>query len=104
MNEKRARTVPIFGQVKTAWREDRVAETVTLTVPESQVIEWIRQLSPQAKLDVLRILVPKLNELEALVDYGSQRIRDLAAARDIDWDGLTESARERLIDEWLHEP
>ena len=80
-----------------------MAETVTLTVPESQVIEWVRQLSPKAKLDVLRILVPKLDELEALVDYGSQRMRDLAADRGIDWDSLTENERERLIDELLHE-
>ena len=80
-----------------------MAETVTLTVPESQVIEWVRQLSPEAKLDVLRILVPKLDELEALVDYGSQRMRDLAADRGIDWDSLTESERECLIDELLHE-
>ena len=80
-----------------------MAETVTLTVPESQVIEWVRQLSPEAKLDVLRILVPKLDELEALVSYGSQRMRDLAATRGIDWDGLTESEREHLVDELLHE-
>ena len=80
-----------------------MAETVTLTVPESQVIEWVRQLSPEAKLDVLRILVPKLDELEALLGYGSQRMHDLAAVRGIDWDGLTESAREHLVDELLHE-
>jgi hypothetical protein len=70
-----------------------VAETITLTVPESQVIEWVRQLSPEAKLD----------ELEALVGYGSQRMHDLATARGIDWDSLTESERERLVDELLHE-
>jgi hypothetical protein len=80
-----------------------VAETITLTVPESQVIEWVRQLSPEAKLDVLRILVPKLDELEALVNYGSQRMRDLAAARGIDWESLTESEREHLVDELLHQ-
>ena len=80
-----------------------MAETLTLIVPESQVIDWVRQLSPEAKLDVLRILVPKLDELDALVDLGSQRIHDLAAARGIDWDSLTENERERLIDELLHE-
>ena len=35
-------------------------ETVTLTVPESQVIEWVRQLSPQAKQRVLRALLPDM--------------------------------------------
>ena len=47
--------------------------------------------------------MPKLDELEALVDYGSQRMRNLAAGRGIDWDGLTESEREHLVDELLHE-
>ena len=80
-----------------------MTETVTLTVPESQVIEWVRQLSPKAKLDVLRTLVPELDELETLVNYGSQRMRDLAAKRGIDWDNLAESERQQLIDELLHE-
>ena len=52
---------------------------------------------------MLRILVPRLDELEALVDYGNQRMRDLAAARGIDWDGLTENEREHLVDGLLHE-
>ena len=59
-------------------------ETVTLTVPESQVIEWVRQLSPKAKLDVLRALVPELDKLDVLVDYGNQRMRQLCAERGID--------------------
>ena len=80
-----------------------MTETVTINLPESQVVEWVRQLSPEAKLDILRFLVPKLDELEALVDYGSQRMRGLAAARGIDWDGLTENEREHLVDELLHE-
>ena len=44
---------------------------VTLEVPESQVLEWVRQLSPEAKQSVLRALIPRLDQLEALVDYGS---------------------------------
>jgi hypothetical protein len=51
------------------------------------VIGWVRQLSPEAKLDVLRILAPELDELETLADYSSERMRVLAAARGIDWDG-----------------
>jgi len=30
-------------------------------------------------------------------------MRELAAARSIDWDSLTESEREHLVDELLHE-
>jgi len=77
--------------------------TITLEIPESQVVEWVQQLSPVAKQAVLRALVPRLDELEALVDYGSQRVRALCAERGLDWDALTEDERQQLIDELLHE-
>jgi hypothetical protein len=78
-------------------------ETITLTVPESQIIEWVRQLSPQTKQAVLRALIPELDELEALMDYGSQRMRQLCAERGVDWDSLSEDERQQLVDELLHE-
>lgn len=78
-------------------------ETITLTVPESQIIEWVRHLSPQTKQAVLRALIPELDELEALMDYGSQRMRQLCAERGLDWDSLSEDERQQLIDELLHE-
>jgi hypothetical protein len=77
-------------------------ETVTLAVSESQLIEWIRQLSPRAKQNVLKALVPDLDELNRLVDYGSQRMRQLCAEHSIDWDNLSEEERQDLVDEWLH--
>ncbi|GAB4543566.1 MAG: hypothetical protein Kow0063_36820 [Anaerolineae bacterium] len=78
-------------------------ETITLTVAESQIIEWIRQLSPQTKQAVLRVLIPELDKLEVLVDYGTERMRQLCAARGMDWDSLSEEERQQLIDELLHE-
>jgi hypothetical protein len=77
-------------------------ETITLTLPESQIIEWIRQLSPQTKQAVLRVLIPELDELEALVDYGSQQMRQICAERGLDWDSLSEDERQQLVDELLH--
>ena len=76
---------------------------ITLDIPESQVVEWVQQLSPTAKQSVLRALVPHLDELDALVDYGSQRMRALCARRGVDWDSLSEEERQRLIDQLLHE-
>jgi len=76
---------------------------ITLEVTESQVVEWVQQLSPVAKQSVLRALIPQLDELEALVDYGGQRARYLCAERGLDWDNLTEDERQQLIDELLHE-
>jgi len=79
-------------------------ETVTLHVPEEQVLEWIRQLSPDAKQAVIRTLLPELDRLEMLVEYGGQRIRELCGQRGIRWDVLSDVEREALIDAWLHEP
>jgi hypothetical protein len=78
-------------------------ETVILSVPESQVIEWVRQLSPKAKQDALRALVPDLDRLDVLVDYGIRRMQQLCAERGIDWNSLTEDERQQLVDNMLHE-
>lgn len=76
---------------------------VTLEVSESQVVEWVQQMSPKAKHEVLRALIPRLDASESLVDYGRGRIRSIAAERGLDGDGLAEQERERLIDELLHQ-
>ena len=76
-------------------------ETITLQVPESQVIQWVQQLPPGAKRKVLRLLIPQLDELESLVDYGGERMRELCSRRGVDWDILTEEQREQLIDDLL---
>ena len=78
-------------------------QTVMLEVPEAQIVRWVRQLSPAAKRSVLKILVPRLDEVESLVDYGEQQIRELSARRGLNWDRLTEDQREQLIDTLLHE-
>jgi hypothetical protein len=52
-----------------------------LEVPEAQIVRWVRQLSPTAKRNVLKLLVPRLDEVESLVDYGEQQIRELYCER-----------------------
>jgi len=76
---------------------------VTLEVSESQVVDWVRRVSPEAKRAILRALIPQLDELDDLVDYGDQRIRALCEERGLDWDSLTEGERQQLIDDLLHE-
>ncbi len=75
--------------------------TVQLELPETQVIDLMRQLSPASKRAVLQVLIPDLDELETLVDYGSTRIRALCAERGVDWNAYSEDEREHLIDKWL---
>ena len=63
---------------------------VTLEVSESQVVDWVRRVSPEARRAILRALIPQLDELDDLVDYGDQRIRAVCAERGLDWARLTE--------------
>ena len=78
-------------------------QTVTLEVSEAQLIRWVRQLSPAAKHSVLRALIPRLDAAEAVEDYGEQRMRELCAERGLNWNSLSESEREGLVDTLLHE-
>jgi hypothetical protein len=52
---------------------------------------------------VLKVLMPRLGKLDALLEYGEERMRVVAAQRGLDWDALGEEARERLVDTLLHE-
>jgi hypothetical protein len=47
--------------------------------------------------------ITDLDELEALVDYGSQQMRQLCAEPGLEWDSLSEDERQQLVDELLHE-
>jgi hypothetical protein len=77
--------------------------TVSLEIPEAQMIGWVRRLSPKGKRAVLQMLIPELDEFEALVDYGEQQMRDLCARRGVNWEQLTEDERQQLVDRLLHE-
>lgn len=78
-------------------------ETITLEIPESQLVEWAQKLTPSVKQTLLRALIPEMDALEQLLLYGHQRIREVAAQRGIDWNSLSEQQREKLIDDILHE-
>jgi hypothetical protein len=77
--------------------------TATLQLTEDQVVDLVRQLSPTQKLSVLRTIIPEMDQMDALVEYGGKRMREICAERGIDWDSLGESERQALIDELLHE-
>jgi hypothetical protein len=48
-------------------------------------------------------LIPRLDQFEALVDYGSRQGRARCAERGMDWSDLTDDERQQFIDELLHE-
>jgi len=78
-------------------------ETITLEIHEAQLIEWVQKLSPTVKQSLLRALIPEMDTLEQLLQYGNERIREVATQRGVDWDNLNEQQREKLINDILHE-
>jgi len=78
-------------------------ETITLEIPETQLLEWVQKLSPSIKQSLLRVLIPEMDSLEQLLQYGNERIREIAAQRGMNWDDLNEQQRETLINHILHE-
>jgi hypothetical protein len=84
-------------------KEAVTMQAITLDVPESQLIRWVRPLSPAAKRGVLRARIPRLDAVEAPADYGEQCMRRLCAARGLNGDTLPEDERQRQVDELLHE-
>ena len=75
-----------------------------LQVPESQVVEWVKQMSPDAKQAIIKALLPELDRLDVLVDYGEARMREICRQRGLEWNSLSEAEREAIVDTWLHEP
>ena len=75
---------------------------ITLQVPESQVIQWVRQLSPSGKQAVLKSLIPDMDQWENLVACGEQRARALCAERGVIWDALPDDERQKWVDELVH--
>lgn len=74
-----------------------------LEVPESQIVEWVANLSPDSKKKLLRSLIPRLDDFDSLVDRGEEQIRSLSKERGVDWGALSEDERMKLVDHLLHE-
>ena len=74
-----------------------------IDVSEEQILESLRQLSPNARQEALRRLIASSAFWDDVVERNRPRIEAVARARGLDWNSLTEDQRERLVDELLHE-
>jgi hypothetical protein len=74
-----------------------------IEVSEEQVLSSLEQLSPRARKEALRRLLPTPDYLDQAVQQNLPRLEALARQRGLDWSRLTEEQRESLIDEILHE-
>jgi len=74
-----------------------------IDIPEKEIVQALDQLSPEAKRQALRKLLPTSSYLDQAVERNQGRIEALAKQRGLDWNSLTEAQREKLIDDILHE-
>ena len=77
--------------------------TVTVEIPEQQVVSMVEQLSISAKHEILRRLIADYDQWNTIVDAAEERMRTLCTKRGLDWDRLDESQRLQLIDNLLHD-
>ena len=76
----------------------------TLELGVEQVIELVRQLPPKDKQAVLNALSAEREAWwEGMLAQGEQQMRQLCAARGLDWDRMSEDEREAFVDDLLHE-
>jgi hypothetical protein len=77
---------------------------VILRLDDDQVLALVRQLPQDRKTWLLRALVsdqwPRWAEL---AEYAGQRVRAVAAARNQDWDQMSDAQRDAFIDDIVHE-
>lgn len=76
----------------------------TVTLTDEQVVQLVKQLPPQSKRRVLTDLNAGRDDWwQASATKGEQDMRRLASARGLNWDTMTETQREALVDDILHE-
>jgi hypothetical protein len=74
-----------------------------IEVPEDTILDSLSDLSPRARSEALRRLLPWSRYLERAIERNRPRIEALARERGLDWNALNEQQREKLIDELVHE-
>ena len=75
----------------------------TIAVLEDQLLQSLDQLSPQARRQAIKRLLPSAAYLERAVERNRPRMEALAKQRGLDWNALTEDQKEQLVDQVLHE-
>ena len=76
----------------------------TLTLTDDQVIEIVKQLSPERQQSLFDFLL--MNQWDSWVElseYGQERVRRIASSRGRDWGAMSQEEREGFVDELVHE-
>ena len=75
-----------------------------LCLTDEQVMHLVQQLPATSKKRVLRNLIAERDTWLTADAPDDVQMRLFAGARGLEWDGLSEVARDQVIDDLLHEP
>ena len=77
---------------------------LTLELTTKQIIDLVQQMPPEEKFLVVRALTKETPaEREERMKYAESKVRQLCAARGLDWDTMTDEERLYFIDDIVHE-
>ena len=77
---------------------------LTLELTTEQVIDFLRQMPPEEKLTVLKVLAKEARAGRAeRMEYAESKVRELCAERGLDWDAMDDEERLYFIDDLVHE-
>ena len=74
-----------------------------IEVSEQQIVDALDRLSPKGRGEAVRRLIIGASDLDRTIDALQPRLVEVARLRGLDWTNLSDEARERLVDEILHE-
>ncbi len=74
-----------------------------IEVSEQEILDALDRLSPRSRREAVRRLIAGASTLDRIVDTLQPRIVDVARQRGLNWVGLSDEERERLVDDMLHE-
>jgi hypothetical protein len=74
-----------------------------IDVSEQQILDALDRLSPAGRREAVRRLVAGASTLEHMIGTLQPRIAEVARQRGLNWAGLSDEQRERLVDDVLHE-
>jgi hypothetical protein len=76
----------------------------TMTITNRQVVELVKQLPPREKRAALMVLAEAAAaQRQVRMAYAEDQLRQLSAARGLDWDNMSDEGREAFVDDLLHE-
>jgi hypothetical protein len=75
-----------------------------LELTDEQVVDLVKQLSPERRRAALLALAEGAGERRAeRMKYAEAQLRAACAARGLNWDKMSEEEHEAFIDELIHE-